>query len=107
MALMETHFLTYALYGLCAVVLAMVLVKLKTRLESSFAKLPSPTGHALMARRIASIIPFYEYDAGRFFNSDDAPQDIAARRRAAFARLAKLYDERFPKTRLATAKVKD
>src|SRR5262249_51094032 len=96
-----------ALYGLAALASAVVLAKGKRRLELSLAKHPSLTGHARMARRIASLIPFYEYDESRFFNSDDAPHEIAGRRRAGFARLARLYEERFPKTRLATAKVKD
>ncbi len=108
MAPMETHILTYALYGLGALALVGSSgARLKRRLELSLAKHPSLTGHARMARRIAALIPFYEYDESRFFSSDDAPHEIAARRRAGFARLAKLYEERFAKTRLATAKVKD
>ncbi|MBO0765406.1 MAG: aminotransferase class III-fold pyridoxal phosphate-dependent enzyme [Hyphomicrobiaceae bacterium] len=104
---MDSQALTYALYGLAALALAAGLVKLKRRLELSLAKHPSLTGHARVARRIASLIPFYEYDDSLFFNSDDAPQDVAARRRAGFERLARLYAERFAKTRLATAKVKE
>src|SRR5262245_43361875 len=104
---MDTVTVTYALYGLAALALVWALAKVKRRLELSMAKHPSLTGHARMARRMASLIPFYEYDESRFFNSDDAPHDIAERRRAGFARLGKLYEERFPKTRLATAKVRD
>jgi glutamate-1-semialdehyde 2,1-aminomutase len=107
MAPMESHYVTYALYALAALALTVGLMKLKRRLELSLAKHPSLAGHARMSRRIASLIPFYEYDEAQFFNSDDAPQEVAARRRAGFERLAKLYAERFPKTRLATAKVKD
>src|SRR5262245_42879623 len=106
MSTMETHLITYALYGLAALALVWALAKAKRRLELSLAKHPSLTGHARMARRIAALIPFYEYDDTQFFSSDDAPQEVAARRRAGFARLAKLYEERFPKTRLATAKAK-
>jgi glutamate-1-semialdehyde 2,1-aminomutase len=106
MAPMESHALLYVLYGLAAVMLAAALLKLKRRLELSLAKHPSLTGHARMARRIASLIPFYEYDEARFFSSDDAPHDIAERRRAGFERVARLYEERFPKTKLATAKVR-
>jgi len=105
MAAMEPNLVTYALYGLAALVLVWLLAKVKRRLELSMAKHPSLTGHARMSRRIASLIPFYEYDESRFFNSDDAPHEVAERRRAGFARLARLYEERFPKTRLATAKV--
>jgi glutamate-1-semialdehyde 2,1-aminomutase len=104
---MEPHVLTYALYGLAALALIWALAKVKRRLELSLAKHPSLAGHARMARRIASLIPFYEYDESRFFNSDDAPHEVAARRQAGFDRLARLYEERFPKTRLATAKAKE
>src|SRR5262249_34639374 len=98
---------TYVLYGVGALVLGIAVVKLKARLDLSLAKHPSLAGHARMSRRMASLIPFYEYDASRFFNSDDAPQGVADRRRAGFERLAGLYKERFAKTRMATAKVKD
>jgi glutamate-1-semialdehyde 2,1-aminomutase len=104
---MEPQLLIYALYGLGALALVFVLAKARRRLELSLAKHPSLTGHARMARRIAALIPFYEYDDTQFFSSDDAPQEIAERRRAGFARLARLYEERFPKTRLATAKAKE
>jgi glutamate-1-semialdehyde 2,1-aminomutase len=106
MAAMEPHTLAYALYGLAALALVWASARAKRRLELSLAKHPSLTGHARMARRIASLIRFYEYDESRFFSSDDAPHEIAERRRAGFARLARLYEERFPKTRLATEKVK-
>ena len=41
-----------------------------------------------MSRRIASFVPFYEYDEARFFRSDDPPEAIAAQRQAGFTRLA-------------------
>jgi glutamate-1-semialdehyde 2,1-aminomutase len=107
MAAMQPDILTYALYGLSALALAWALAKAKRRLELSLAKHLSLTGHARMARRIAALIPFYEYDDARFFGSDDAPHDVADQRRAGFARLARLYEERFPKTRQATTKVRD
>ena len=42
--------------------LATSLVKLKTRLELSRAKHRSLAGHARMSRRVAALVPFYEYD---------------------------------------------
>ena len=48
-----------ALYALGAAVLAIMLARLKTRLELSRAKHSSLAGHARMARRIASLVPFY------------------------------------------------
>jgi len=71
-----------------AVALTAAGVKLKTRLELSKAKHPSLRGHSKMARRLARQVPFYEYDDASFFASDGAPEDVAARRRAGFMRLA-------------------
>ena len=31
-----------------------------------------------MARRFASLVPFYEYDESRFFRADGAPEEVAA-----------------------------
>jgi glutamate-1-semialdehyde 2,1-aminomutase len=82
--------------------LAYLFVKVKTRLDLSKAKHPSLRGHARMSRMMAKWVPFYEYDEERFFDSDGAPPEIAARRREAFWRLARLYQERFPETRRLT-----
>jgi glutamate-1-semialdehyde 2,1-aminomutase len=80
-------------------------LKLKTRLELSKAKHPSLRGHSRMARRVAALVPFYEYDDARIFRSDDAPPEVAARRRAGFMRLAAIYRERFAETARMTAEV--
>ena len=77
------------------------------RLALSKARHRSLSGHSRIARRIAALVPFYEYDDARFFRSDDAPEDIAARRRAGFMRLSDLYRERFPETLRLTAEVED
>jgi glutamate-1-semialdehyde 2,1-aminomutase len=98
---------TLALYGLGAAAAATSVVKLKARLELSRAKHRSLAGHARIARRLAAFIPYYEYDATRFFRSDDAPAEVAARRRAGFARLADLYRTRFARTTAQTTEVKD
>jgi glutamate-1-semialdehyde 2,1-aminomutase len=84
------------------VVLGAALTKAKARLDLSRAKHRSIAGHARMARRIASLIPFYEYDEQQFFRSDDPPEEIALRRRDGFLRLSSLYRERFGKTRGTT-----
>ena len=60
-----------------------------------------------MARRMASLVPFYEFGEDQFFRSDDAPDDIAARRRNGFMRLAQLYRERFAETRRLTAEARE
>src|SRR5215470_2212880 len=84
---------TLALYGLGAAAAATSVVKLKARLELSRAKHPSLAGHARIARRLAAFVPYYEYDATRFFCADGAPADVVARRRAGFARTAALTAE--------------
>ena len=95
---MEWATTTLALYGMGGAALATSLVTLRRRLELSRAKHASLAGHARIARRLAALVPFYEYDEAQFFNSDGAPADIAARRRAGFERLSALYATRFAET---------
>ena len=99
---MEWGSTTLAFSGLGAAALATSLVKLKQRLELSRAKHRSLTGHARMSRRVASLLPFYEYDEARFFRSDDPPETIAAQRQAGFMRLSAHFKEHFAKTLEAT-----
>src|ERR1700758_3118617 len=94
---------TLAFYGIGAAAVATSVAALRKRLELSQAKHPSLSGHARIARRLARFVPFYEYDAERFFCSDGAPHDIAARRRAGFNQLAQIYRTRFAETIRATA----
>ncbi len=94
---------TLALCGVGGAALATSLVTLRRRLELSQAKHRSLAGHARMARRLAAFVPFYDYDEARFFCSDDAPADVAARRRAGFERLSALYKTRFAETIRCTA----
>jgi glutamate-1-semialdehyde 2,1-aminomutase len=96
-----------AFYGLGAGVVTASLVALKRRLQLSRAKHASLTGHARIARRIAALVPFYEYDERRFFRSDNAPTKIAALRRDGFMRLSALYASRFGETARRTAEVAD
>ena len=99
---METMFIWVAL----GVVASLVAVpKLAARLMLSRAKHRSLAGHSKMSRQIAKLLPFYEYDETMFFRADDAPDDIAAIRRAAFLRLSAIYAERFPVTVGMTAEV--
>ena len=94
---------TLAFYGLGAAAFAASLVSLKGRLRLSNGKHPSLAGHVRLARRMASFVRYYEYDEARFFRADDAPDDIAQRRRAGFMRLSALYRTRFSKTAELTA----
>ena len=94
---------TLALYAIGVAALLAALPRIKRRLELSRAKHPSLTGHSRMAKRVARMIPFYEYDEATFFCADGAPADTAARRRAGFMALAALYQERFARTAALTA----
>ncbi|MBX3607342.1 MAG: aminotransferase class III-fold pyridoxal phosphate-dependent enzyme [Piscinibacter sp.] len=76
------------------------------RLALSRAKHPSLTGHARMARRVARWLPGYAYDEARFFDSDGAPAEVVARRRAGLDGLATLFRERFPRSLAATAQAR-
>ena len=94
---------TLAFYGIGAAAVATSVAALRKRLELSQAKHPSLSGHARIARRLARFVPFYEYDAERFFCSDGATHDVAARRRAGFKELSYTYRTRFAETIRATA----
>lgn len=78
-----------------ALALLLVLYGAWQRLLLSLAKHPSLAGHARLGRFIATLVPNFEYEGERFFVADDAPPEIAAKRREGFDRLAALYAERF------------
>jgi glutamate-1-semialdehyde 2,1-aminomutase len=98
---------TLALASIGAVLAATSLPRLKARFELSRAKHASLSGHARMARRIARLVPFYEYDEESFFRSDDAPNDIVVRRREGFRRLAAIWRERYARTTGLAAEIED
>jgi glutamate-1-semialdehyde 2,1-aminomutase len=84
-------------YTVGALVLLLALRSLWLRLLLSRAKHPSLSGHARIARLMARFVRYYEYDESQFFCADDAPAEVAARRRAGFTQLAQLYAQRFAK----------
>jgi glutamate-1-semialdehyde 2,1-aminomutase len=100
---MEWGSTALAFIGFGAAALATSVLKLKRRLELSKAKHKSLTGHARMSRRVAALLPFYEYDETRFFRSDDPPEQIAVQRHTGFMRLSAHFKDRFPRTLEATA----
>ncbi|MGY2047667.1 aminotransferase class III-fold pyridoxal phosphate-dependent enzyme [Methylobacterium sp. JK268] len=104
---MMTHWSLLALAPLGAAAATGAALKVRRRLQLSRAKHRSLTGHARMSRRVAGLIPFYEYGPARYFRADGAPDDVAERRRAAFERLAALYRDRFAETRRVTAQLRD
>jgi glutamate-1-semialdehyde 2,1-aminomutase len=81
-----------------AILVVALFIRLKARLELSMAKHWSLAGHSRMARRVASLIPFYDFDEDQFFRCDDAPDDVATRRRDAFTRLSQVWCQRFGQT---------
>jgi glutamate-1-semialdehyde 2,1-aminomutase len=76
--------------------------KLKARIELSRAKHRSLSGHSKMSRRVARLIPFYEFDINDYFACDGAPASVATQRKDGFFRLAALYAQRYPKGRAMT-----
>lgn len=88
-----------------AAALAVLMPKLYRRLQLSRAKHRSLAGHSKMSRRVAKLLPFYEFGEQDFYAVDGAPPDVAARRRAGFEALAALYAERFARTRALTEEV--
>ncbi|MGB7042003.1 MAG: aminotransferase class III-fold pyridoxal phosphate-dependent enzyme [Xanthobacteraceae bacterium] len=98
---------TLAFYGLGAAAVATSVVTLKKRLQLSQAKHRSLAGHARISRWLAGFVPFYDYSEERFFCSDGAPEEIAARRRDGLARLSAQYKTRFAETIKRTAQASE
>ncbi|CUU16022.1 Glutamate1semialdehyde21aminomutase CDS [Bradyrhizobium sp.] len=76
--------------------------KIKARIELSRAKHRSLAGHSKMSRRVAKLLPFYEFEGDKYFGCDGAPDNVVQQRKDAFFRLASLYAERYPKGRAMT-----
>jgi glutamate-1-semialdehyde 2,1-aminomutase len=92
---------------ICVAVLAILgLERGWRRLTLSRAKHPSLVGHPRICKRIAGLLPFYDFDLDRFFRADDPPSEIAQRRQAGFEALSALYRSRFPKTLALTKEVR-
>src|SRR5246500_4659445 len=81
---------------------AAVAPKVKARLALPRAKHRSLTGHSKLSRRVARLIPFYEFDINDFFRTDGAPAAVATQRQDGFFRLAGIYKDRFAKGRELT-----
>src|SRR6202048_1456101 len=76
--------------------------KVQARLALSRAKHRSLTGQSKMSRRVARLIPRYEFDINDFFRSDGAPPEVASQRQDGFFRLAGVYQDRFSRSREMT-----
>ncbi|HEU0060895.1 MAG TPA: aminotransferase class III-fold pyridoxal phosphate-dependent enzyme [Hyphomicrobiaceae bacterium] len=103
---MDSQTLAFLVAGLGGVVAAGTLAKAGRRLQLSRAKHASLAGHPRWAKRIAGLIPFYEFDAASFFSSDGAPGEVAARRQSGFEALARHYQDRFARTIALNASIR-
>jgi len=93
--------------GVAVIATAAAYPKLRARLALSRAKHGSLTGHSKMSRRVARLIPFYEFDINDFFRSDGAPAAVATQRQDGFFRLAQLYRDRFARSREMTMRASE
>ena len=75
---------------------AAVLPKLKARVELSRAKHRSLAGHSKMSRRVAKLLPFYEFEGDKYFGCDGAPDNVVMQRKEAFFRLARSLRRSLP-----------
>ena len=87
-----------AVASAAAALLTLGMTKGRRRLQLSRAKHPGIVGHAKMGKRVAGMIPFYDYDEDRFFTADEPAPEVAERRRAGFERLSQEFQSRFAKT---------
>ena len=67
---------SYTGWAALLALLGLMLRRLQVRLRLSRAKHPSLRGHARMSRRLAKLVPFYEYGEDELFSCDDAAEDI-------------------------------
>ena len=100
---METSIPILSLAAGAVAATAIVAPRVKARIELSRAKHRSLAGHSKMSRRVARLVPFYEFDINDFFKTDGAPGEIANKRQDGFFRLAALFQQRFAKSKKATA----
>ena len=96
-----------AVASAAAALLALGMTKGRKRLQLSRAKHPGLVGHARMGKRVAGLIPFYDYDEQRFFAADDPPAHRVEQRRAAFDRLSETFQTRFAKTIAQTKRTRE
>src|SRR3569623_580618 len=52
-----------------------------------------------MSRRVAKLLPFYEFEGDKYFGCDGAPANVGMQRKEACFRLARIYADRYPRGR--------
>lgn len=87
-----------ARYLVAAVLGLLLLRKAYIRLQLSRAKHPSLSGHSKMSRRLARLTRYFEYGPERWFSSDLAPEEVAAKRRTGMERLRQQIAAKSPET---------
>jgi glutamate-1-semialdehyde 2,1-aminomutase len=92
-------------YLLALAIAAYLAYRLWVRLQLSLAKHPSLRGHSRIAQRLSRWVPFYAYGEADFYRSDDAPEEIATRRRSGLSRLARELRTRAPESLARTKEV--
>ena len=96
---------SYLLAVPAAALVLWILYRARLRLALSAAKHRSLAGHARWSRRIARLLPFYEYPESRIFCADGAPAAVAGQRRSGFMRLSELFAARFARSAALTGEV--
>jgi glutamate-1-semialdehyde 2,1-aminomutase len=94
---------TLALYTVGSAAVVLALTKARVRLQLSMAKHRSLAGHPRTARRVAALLPSYQYTEDQAFAIDGAPAEVVALRKAAFASLVERIQRRYPKSLAASA----
>ncbi len=92
MTLLTSGFLVLAL----ALAGPFLLLKLWQRLMLSRAKHRSLSGHAKWSRRMARLVPYFDYSDDQFFISDGTSPAVGLTRRHAFTQLTKDLERRAP-----------
>src|SRR5262245_49576746 len=95
---MDSQALSYVAAGLGTVATVGALTKVGQRLKLSRAKHASLAGHPRWAKRIAGLIPFYEFDEFLFFCGGGPPGGVPPRRRRVWGPRPRQYQERFART---------
>lgn len=90
-----------------AAAFAFLLPAVVRRVMLSRAKHRSLAGHSRIARRLAMLLPGYDYSELQFFTSDGASQEVVRLRREGFVRLADDLSRRHVHSLDATDKARD
>lgn len=94
-------------YGIGAVYILRLILKLPARIKLSRAKHPSPQGHSKISRYMVRQIPFFEYRGESFFKSDDAPENIVSQRKTGFDSIKEAFEKYSPRGNTLGSQLKE